>query len=147
MLPRRRADMNLFRKLSIHGKLMLILMATSSTALLLACGTFLSYDLHVFRQSRQSQLIAIADAVGTNSTGALTFNDSDSATHTLQAMHERSCVIATAIYDAKGRRFASYVREGASSQAVFPENPIGESYFSKTELYIYGPIWLDGHKV
>ena len=55
--------MNLFRKLSIRGKLMLIVMAASSTALLLACGTFLSYDLHVFRQSRQSQLIAIADAV------------------------------------------------------------------------------------
>src|SRR2546422_2949789 len=126
MLPRRRADMNLFRKLSIRGKLMVILMATSSTALLLACGTFLSYDLHVFRQSRQSQLIAIADAVGTNSTGALTFNDSDSATRTLQTMHARSHVIAAAIYDAKGRRFASYVREGAGSQAVFPGNPIAE---------------------
>src|SRR3989442_8671008 len=146
MLPRRRADMNLFRKLSIRGKLMVILMATSSTALLLACGTFLSYDLHVFRQSKQSQLIAIADAVGTNSTGALTFNDSDSATHTLQTMHATSHVIAAAIYDAKGRRFASYVREDAGSRVVFPENAAGESHFSKTELYIYRPIWLDGQK-
>ena len=125
---------------------MVIVMATSSTALLLACGTFLSYDLHVFRQSKQSQLIAIADAVGTNSTGALTFNDSDSATRTLQTMRARSHVIAAAIYDAKGKRFASYVREDVGSQAVFPENPIGESHFSKTELYIYRPIWLDGQK-
>src|SRR5713226_3709692 len=118
--------MNLFGKLSIRGKLMLIVMATSSTALLLACGIFLSYDVHVFRQSKQSQLIAIADAVGTNSTGALTFNDSDSATHTLQTMRARSHVIAAAIYDARGRRFASYVREDAGSRAVFPENAVGE---------------------
>jgi two-component system, sensor histidine kinase and response regulator len=138
--------MNLFRKPSIRGKLMLIVMVTSGTALLLACGIFLSYDLHVFRQSKQSQLAAIADAVGTNSTGSLTFNDSDSATRTLQTMRARPHVIAAAIYDAKGRRFASYVREGADSRAVFPENPIGESHFSKTELYIYRPIWLDGQK-
>src|SRR5258708_40247778 len=148
MIPGRQSpDMNLTGKLSIRRKVMLIGMLTSSVALLLACAVFLSNDMHVYRQSTLSQLSSIADAVGTNSIGALTFADSDSATRTLRVMRERSHVIAAATYDAKGKRFVSYIRDGADRLASFPENADGESRFTRNELDIFRPIWLDGQRI
>ena len=71
--------MRAFRDLSIRRKLMLIILVTSSVALLLACAAFISFDLYTFRPAKLHDLTTLADIVGSNSTAALAFGDQDSA--------------------------------------------------------------------
>ena len=143
---RQRPDMNLLSKLSIRRKLMLIVMVTSSAAGLLACTTFISYDLHVFRQTKLNQLVALADVIGANTTGALAFDDVGSATQTLRALRATPHVVSAAIYDVYGRRFATYRRDSAGKQQGFPIVPEERNRFSKDSVAVFRPIWLDGEK-
>src|SRR2546422_4898850 len=81
--------MRAFRDLSIRRKLTLIIMLTSSVALLLACAAFVSYDLYTFRQAKVHDLTTLAEIIGSNSTAALTFGDSNSAKEILGALRDR----------------------------------------------------------
>jgi hypothetical protein len=71
------------RDASIQRKLTVIIMLTSSVALLLACGAFVTYDLITFRGELVRELSTLAEIIGTNSTAALAFNDKHSAEETL----------------------------------------------------------------
>ena len=75
-----------FRNLSIRRKLTLIVMVTTWTAILLACGAFLAFDIHTARQSRVRDLETLAEVLGSNSTAALTFNDPAAAREVLQSL-------------------------------------------------------------
>jgi hypothetical protein len=72
-----------FRDLSIRRKLTLIVMITTCTAILLACGAFFAFDIHTLRQSRMHDLETLAEVLGSNSTAALTFNDPAAAREVL----------------------------------------------------------------
>ena len=59
------------RDLSLKRKVMLIVMLTSSIALLLASAGFLAYDMTVFRNRMSQDLLAQAEIIGANSTASL----------------------------------------------------------------------------
>ena len=63
------------RDLSLKRKVMLIVMLTSSVALLLASAGFLAYDLSVFRSRMRQDLMAQAEIIGVNSTESLIKRD------------------------------------------------------------------------
>ncbi|PYX91890.1 MAG: GGDEF domain-containing protein, partial [Acidobacteria bacterium] len=79
--------MKLLRQLPLARKLVLIMMATSSVALLVACFFFLGYDIMGFRRTIAAQLNTLADITGANSAAALTYHDPNSARLVLQALH------------------------------------------------------------
>jgi signal transduction histidine kinase/DNA-binding response OmpR family regulator len=139
--------MRTLEKLSIRYKLMLIVMFTSSVGLVLASVGYISYDLHVIRASKLNQLEALADVVGANCTGAITFNDPAAAAQTLRSLHAIPRVIAAVIYDANGKQFASYQREGAGKLVNFPETPETGSHYTRQDLVVFLPILLEGQKV
>jgi len=86
-----------FRDLSIRRKLTLIIMLTSSVALLLACAAFVSYDLYTFRRAKVHDLTTLAEIIGSNSTAALTFGDSNSAKEILGALSANQHIAAADI--------------------------------------------------
>jgi len=65
--------MRAFRDLSIRRKLTLIVMFTSSVALLIASLAFVVYDTLTFRDRMVGELTVVAEGVGINSSAALAF--------------------------------------------------------------------------
>src|SRR6267378_3829331 len=139
--------MRAFRDLSIRRKLTLIIMLTSSVALLLACAAFVSHDLYTFRQAKVHDLATLAEIIGSNSTAALTFGDSNSAKEILGALSANQHIAAACIYMGDGRVFAKYLRGDPTARFSPPERQEDGSRFGSNELALFGKIMLDGEKI
>ena len=81
--------MRSFRDIPIKQKLMVITMATTTVALLLAAIGIVAFDAFLFRQSLTRDLSALSRIIADNSTAALAFNDPRAATETLAALRAR----------------------------------------------------------
>jgi two-component system, sensor histidine kinase and response regulator len=134
-----------FRDLSIRRKLTLIVMITTCTAILLACGAFFAFDIHTLRQSRVRDLDTLADVLGSNSTAALTFNDQAAAREVLQSLSAKEHVMAAALYRVDGAIFATYIRDSAGTPFVFPSAEPDATRFEARRLVDFHTILLDGH--
>jgi len=133
-----------FRSLSIKRKLMLITMLTSSLALLLASAGFLVYDLTAFRARMSHDLITQAEIIGTNSTGALAFQDERAAGEILAALRAKDDTVAAAIYTPDGKLFADYRRDGAGGYPL-PLRPERNGFrFDDNHLKVFHTIVLHG---
>src|SRR5215213_2578311 len=102
------------RDLSLKRKVMLIVMLTSSLALLLASAGFLAYDLSVFRERMSRDLIAQAEIIGVNSTASLISRDRKATTAILDALHSKDEIVAAAFYGADGKLLTYYQRDPAN---------------------------------
>ncbi len=139
--------MRAFRDLSIRRKLKLILMLTSSVALLLACAVFIIYDRYTFRLAKVQDLTALADIIGSNSTAALTFNDPNSAKEILSALAAKKHIAAACIYIHDGRVLAKYVRGNPSGDFAPPPVEDSGSRFGKDELRLFRKVVLENEKI
>lgn len=102
---------------SIRYKLVMVVLATTTAALLVAGAAMVIYDLRTYQQSRISDLGTQAEILGRASAPALAFNDPKSAREYLGLLRVRPEIANAAIYNAKGKVIASYQRAGES-----PEN-------------------------
>jgi PAS domain S-box-containing protein len=135
-----------FRNLSIQRKLTLIVMVTTCTAILLACGAFLAFDIHTLRQTRALDLETLAEVLGSNSTAALTFNDPGAAREVLQSLAAKPHMMAASLYGSDGALFASYVRKSVG-RFSFPSPESSGSRFEADRLVVFHTILLDGHRL
>ena len=134
-----------FRELSIRSKLTLIVMVTTCTAILLACGAFFGFDIHTLRQSRTHDLQTLAEVLGSNSTAALTFNDPTAAREVLQSLSAKEHIMAAGLYRSDGAIFATYLRDAALPPFVFPRPESTGTRFEDKQLVVFHTILLDGH--
>jgi hypothetical protein len=74
-----------FRDQPIRRKLLVATLASSATALVLASGGFLAWDITQFRQELQQDLDAQAAIVADNSAAPLTFNDTQAGARRLRS--------------------------------------------------------------
>ncbi len=94
--------MRALQSISIDRKLMLIIMATSSAALLLACALLVAYEVYVSHQTIPRRLTALAEMIGANSQAALTFDDPKTAQRTLESLSAQSEIIRAFTYTPDG---------------------------------------------
>ena len=139
--------MRAFRNFSIQRKLTLIIMATSSVALLLASAVFSTYDHYTFRHATVHDLTTLADIIGSNSTAALAFNDPDSARDILKALTAKKHVVAACIYTRDGRAFAKYLRGHPNADFAPPAAQEDSSRFGSNGLVLFRKILLDGERI
>ena len=99
-----------YRNLAVKHKLRLIIMATVSVALLLACAAVLAYDQIAARDSMRNDLGVLAEIFGANSSAALSFNDRPAAEELLSTLKAKQHVVAAFLYAADGKLFATYYR-------------------------------------
>src|SRR5712692_11694649 len=92
----------------IKRKLMTVILLTSGVVLLLACGTFLAYELLTFRQTMVRNLSTLAQVIAANSTAALAFDNRTDATEVLSALSAERHIVAAGLYDNTGTLFAKY---------------------------------------
>lgn len=123
----------MFRDFSISKKLTWTNMLVSGAALLLACASFIGYDLVSFRSATVYNLSIQAQIAGSNAVSALLFDDQNSAEKTLSALRASPNIIAAGILTLDGQPFASYFRDAGGVGPVLPPLTAGQP-----ETYRFG---------
>jgi diguanylate cyclase (GGDEF)-like protein/PAS domain S-box-containing protein len=96
------------------------------------------------REAMAKDLATLGDALGRNSTAALTFHDARAANDTLDALRAEPSVTAACIYETDGKVLARYVRPGSTSQFVPPPMQGPSRRFASGRLLEFRPIVLNG---
>ena len=135
--------MQAFRNVSIKRKLIAIIMLTSTVAVMLACLTFLAFELFTYQRTATRQLITLARIVADNSTAALEFEDRRSASEMLAALRAEPNLTSACIYTWDGRPFAVYLR--GESRRDLPRRPGPPGVrFEDGHLVLFQPVVFDG---
>ncbi|MBF0411696.1 MAG: response regulator [Desulfamplus sp.] len=98
-------------KQSLKTKIFIMLMATNVIALVFAGTFFVINDFHIMKTTINYVAASVTDLVETHIEAPLYFNDTDAAVETLNSFKENSDIMASAVYDDKGRLFASYISD------------------------------------
>jgi two-component system, sensor histidine kinase and response regulator len=134
-----------YRNLPIKHKLRLVIMATVSCALMLACTAVLVYDQIAARESMRNDLDVLAEIFSANSTAALSFNDRPAAEELLSTLAAKQHITSAFLYRADGTPFASYHRAGAAGEIVLPPSA-DRTWFEGDRLVVFKSVWLKGQK-
>lgn len=139
--------MKRFLNLPIRRKLFAAFLGTNIVALLVACVAFVSYESITFRNSLVRNLTVLADALGQNSTAALSFANKEDAEETLQALRIEPSVVAGCLYTESGEVFAVYP-PGTSTKDL-PEHSPTESQvrFEGGFVELFRPVMLADKRV
>lgn len=134
------------RDTPIKRKLMLVILLTSSFALVLMASALITYELVTFRRSLAVNMGVLAQIVGSNSTAAIAFRDPRNAQEILSALSAEHQVTAAAIYDQSGDIFAHFPTSLPLSE--FPPRPGADGHtFERAHLIMYQPILQDGTRL
>src|SRR6185295_3792979 len=144
---RRRAKRVMFKNQPITRKLLTVILLTSGAVLTLTCGTLFAYELVTFRQSMVQSLSTLAQAIATNSTASLAFQNPEDATQMLSAFAADPHVVAAALYDRDRALFASYERPSGPRPFV-PRQPARDGYvFSLNRLVLFHPVVIENRRL
>ena len=134
------------RDTPIKRKLMLVILLTSSFALVLMASALITYELVTFRRSLAVNMGVLGQIVGANSTAAIAFRDPKNAQETLRALAAEHQVTAAAIYDERGNIFAHFPTTASLSD--FPSRPGADGHtFQRSHLIMYQPISQEGARL
>jgi signal transduction histidine kinase len=129
----------------IRRTLMRMVLLSSGAVLAVTTFGFCTYEFLTFRQTSIQQLEILSQAIASNSTAALAFDNAEDASGVLSAFKADPHIVAAALYDAHGKLFASFPR--GSAAAAFPVRPGAPGYtFRRSALGGYQPV-LDGSKM
>ncbi len=95
---------------SIRHKLALVVLATTLAALVVTGIALVIYDLRIYREAGINDLMTQSEILGRASAPALAFDDPKAAGENLQLLKAKPKISSAAIYNAKGKLFASYSR-------------------------------------
>jgi PAS domain S-box-containing protein len=139
--------MRLLRDVSIRAKLTILVILTSSVALLVACTVFVLWDRLESKRSMVQDLTTLAGVIGSNSTAALVFESAEDARETLAALRAEPHVMAACIYMGDGLHFAHYLRDSDNSTCL-PDGPEHEHHrFESDALVLFRDIKLEGRTI
>ncbi len=96
----------------VQRKLRFAMLLTSSVALLVACGVFLTVQYLGYRRNLVQTMQTIARITADNSTAAVAFADSAAARQTLDALRAEQQVVGAVLYDKDNRIVADYSNSG-----------------------------------
>jgi two-component system CheB/CheR fusion protein len=134
------------RNLPVKRKLMVVILLTSSVALLLMGSALIIYERIAFRHALAVNMNVLAQIIGSNSTAALAFDDPKNAREILGALLAENQIKAAAIYDRNGRIFASFPDHVPLEQ--FPTRPGPDGHkFDRRELVMFAPIFQQGTRL
>src|SRR5258705_10747471 len=98
--------------LSIRLKIILLCMATTGAALVLACGAFILCEVRLYRSSMEESLSTLAEIVAQNSQAGVIYNDTKAVGDTLSALKAERGIVYACVLDSTGKAFAEYRRPG-----------------------------------
>jgi len=129
--------------ISIKQKLNLIIILTSWITLLVASIAFMAKDILTFRQTLINDTSSLAQVIGTNSSGALVFDDRRAAEKNLSALNAKPHVVFACIYSRDGKVFATYSPRGRRANLSPPKVQKSGYYFNNKYLFLFHQIFLE----
>ena len=139
-------NLHFFRNMPIRRKLTVAIVGTATIALLVACVTFVAYELVTFREAMAGKLSILADVLGTNSTAALQFQNPEDATEILRALAAEPEIDSACLYTAEGIYFAGFARDPRTP--AFPAHPGADgARFGNDRLLLFRPVMLDSRRI
>jgi len=139
------------QNLSIKRKLNVIVMITTTAALLLAFTAFVTYDTLAAQKKLVRDLSMMSEIVANNSTAGLSFHDPKYVNEALKVFKTNPYVFHAGIYDKSMTLFADYTRAKDVKRAPASAPPVSradarstKSSFEKDRLLITMPIVLEG---
>jgi signal transduction histidine kinase len=139
-----------WRNYSISKKLLITGVVGTGSALVLACAGFIAYEWFSFPQALAVSVASEAEIVGTNSASALLFHDPAAAQQTLGALAAEGQVVAAAIYDRGGHRFAAYQRDPRRPSLLPPvvgQETQRRNWYEAGQVMVMQPIVFEGEQV
>ncbi|NOT44322.1 MAG: response regulator [Acidobacteria bacterium] len=137
--------MSRFRDLPIRRKLLLMTALSSVTALLLASGGFLLWDVERFRTTIEEDMQAQARLLSQGVSSALTFGDDRAAAEDLAVLRIRPRVAMSCLYHSSGLLFASYHRDGDSECPLRP--PLPSNFGWNPVITVLEPVLVNDQAV
>src|SRR5579884_4288258 len=101
-------DLQSLRRISINRKLTLIMMVSSTVAVLLVSGAFVGYEWFTFRKRMQTELSSLAQFIATQNDVALSYGISADAYDSLGALSVKPNIVSACLYTTNGQVFATY---------------------------------------
>src|SRR5580698_5486909 len=92
----------------IRRVLMRMIFLSAGAVLAVTTIGFCGYEFLTFRQSSVRQLEILSEAIASNSTAALAFDNAEDAGGVLTAFRADPHIVAAALYDSRGVVFAVY---------------------------------------
>src|SRR4051794_14037654 len=139
--------MALLRATSIQRKLTVLVMLTTSVALLLAALQFIINDVRDYRRRVLADLEILARIIGENCTSAIQFEDAKSAIDTLAALEAKTHVLRAAVYNRDGKLFGSYTAKGQPPNLLPLAPPFEGHRFTKGGVALCQAIIKGDEKV
>jgi len=135
-----------FRDLSFRRKQTLIMMLTSSVALLIACAAFVAYDVATFRRELAEDAIVLTDAIANNCAASIDFDDPKAAADMLTALSANDNIISACVYSRDGSVFAVFQRD-KGARFVPPAMRTAGQEFIGEEFHLFRPVKQEGEVV
>ncbi|MBI4601284.1 MAG: HAMP domain-containing protein [Planctomycetes bacterium] len=140
--------MALLRRLKLSHKLTAIIMLSATAALVAACVAFASYDVLRLHLSLDRQSRVLTRVIAENTRGALTFLDTEAASHTLGGLKAEPHVIAARLYTVDGQLFASYARSAAAPAGLSLEATSPEGFnYAKNHFAVAATVAEGGERI
>ena len=105
---------------SVQQKLVIVVLLATLVALLVAVAAMVAYDLRLYHRGWINDLTTQAELLGRTSAPALASDDAHAARENLELLRYRTKVRAAAIYDSKGRLFATFTDNKANEFPALP---------------------------
>jgi len=122
----------------IHRTLTRMILLAGGAVLAVTTSAFCAYELLTFRQSSIEQLQILSQAIASNSTASLAFDNTDDAAGVLTAFRADPHITAAALYDDQGKIFATYPQGLPASR--FPPRPAQGYSFAHSKLTGFQPV-------
>jgi len=103
------------RNIPIRRKLTLVVLVSSTAALLVASAALFAFQVYTFRQNFMRDLVSLAEIISSNSTAAITFGDPDAAKEILTGLKVKEQIQDALIVLPNGKTLA---RVGGTGVAV-----------------------------
>src|SRR5688572_1375418 len=110
---------------SLAGKLLVVMLATTAIALLVAGAALLFLDVRDDRRSSANDLSTEGDIVALAVQPALAFGDRIAAQRNLDALSAKESITGAALFDTSGSVIAQYVQPGETPRSALPALPTG----------------------
>ena len=111
---------------TLKQRLILVNIAATGAALLVAVTLLFNSELRTWREALIRDIAIKADIIGSQSTAALTFNAPDDAAEILNALQADDQIEFAALYSRTGALFAAYHRSGLQDRP--PPAPPGDGH-------------------
>ncbi|MEI7730585.1 MAG: ATP-binding protein [Verrucomicrobiota bacterium] len=131
--------------LPLRRKLLVLVMASSTLALLLAAGSFSVYEWFILRDTARRDVQTQAEILAANVSAAVEFGDADHARRILRVLQMRPQFDLACVFDENRRLLAGYTNE-FNPEPVRWLNPIPQGVQSEAgHLVVFQPVMHDNH--